>query len=884
MAEPRLVTIHESVVNYVYSEDSEVHNSRDWTGVISYDNARFFCLTLEVDDDENELPEVDYKNPPKFALSGGNYSFWNSKNVQAVNNTSMSFDIARNDSLFWVSNDLRQWGGDKPGYVPTNSEGDWIHFLNAADGGMSGVTVSWTFPEMYGLTGSSDTVPTMKTTNEQLADFVPYIEYVGTGVINQETGINKGIDGLNITGIKWRLVKSSDVDSPITLSDDIHIEIRNAFGENQESPSYENQKGYTLVSSGNVISGEISLGDDYGFFPYCTIVRYYIGDNKDEIYQWRFVSQNGAFLDNFGAVLGGGKGGTVSWVAGLKDGKADYTYVTYGGTDVSSVATWPVICEGKHLTDKGKLTIKGGGTFSIVDAEFGNVIQEFDTSEDIVLPLSTRSPLGGSMAEYSYSIEGYRKADWNYLSDAYSTRGVAFMDPTGSLSNKTVKWEFPEEVDAKGRLNGEGKIRNVKTLEQQFNTATGFFPYVELISDDEGNLKEVNYRIVRSPDISQAYNPGVVCYLDIFINCDGNQVTGPNVEQLTNADTSEFNSDNFESKFHIEGKWTPTNPVKFGTYHNVSVNLQVYEKLTKEEFEALGLDYGQFIGNANLFTPYTWIFTDYPPVAEIHFMNNSEFENVSTDSVAAAIDGFNATDNIQAVQREEVYEESGVDENVISYFENEDSELVGRFKQLYSESEGWVVTKVTLPDELYDNLQDVSADNLAVYSITDAELQEQAAISKHNNNFLNWFITPAFADSTTSKTGKLVNLDGSKLDKINSKELLMVSYLKAGQKSNMYLGFNASATPAPTPTPTPTPTPEPENENPESDPANESESGKNQTSTIETASGTISNGVFVTKAGNNKSIAEIIAELGANAASITGFVINNTAITKLTSA
>ncbi|MBQ3646971.1 MAG: hypothetical protein II960_10305, partial [Synergistaceae bacterium] len=169
MAEPRLVTIHESVVNYVYSEDSEVHNSRDWTGVISYDNARFFCLTLEVDDDENELPEVDYKNPPKFALSGGNYSFWNSKNVQAVNNTSMSFDIARNDSLFWVSNDLRQWGGDKPGYVPTNSEGDWIHFLNAADGGMSGVTVSWTFPEMYGLTGSSDTVPTMKTTNEQLA-------------------------------------------------------------------------------------------------------------------------------------------------------------------------------------------------------------------------------------------------------------------------------------------------------------------------------------------------------------------------------------------------------------------------------------------------------------------------------------------------------------------------------------------------------------------------------------------------------------------------------------------------------------------------------------------------------------------------------------------
>ena len=889
MAEPRLVTIHESVVNYINEESS------DFVGEVSFDTARFFAFTLEVDD-ENGLPEIDYRNPPKFTLSGGDYSFWDSYNLQEVHDTEMSFDLAMSSSLVNNGQDI-WWGTDRSGYVPTNSEGDWVHFLNAADDGFNRdsenrIVVTWQYPNSEEQ--GQRRIPRFRSTAKQLDTIVPCIEYETTGTL--------GAGDLVVKGIKWRFVRSNDISTPVSWDEDIHVQLR-VCSINTDTAIFLN-KEFKTISSGDLIQDSVSFDNEQQGNPWCTIIRYSFGDD-DQIYQWRFITTTQENLNNIPRALGG----SLSWSTRLKDGKADYTYAQYDGTDVSSVATWPDIAEAKYFTDTGELIIPDGGNFSIVDAEFGDVIKTYSQDSEIRLPISTYSTLGLNMMEFKYMTEGYRKADWNYLNDRYSTRSVKFKDPTGSLNGKTVKWEFTGEAS---KLNGEGEIYNCKTLEQQFDPATGFFPYIELISDDEGNLKEVNYRIVRSPDISQAYNPGVVCYLSVFVTCDGNSIIeGPSGESFTNV-IENVDTNNFEANFLLEGKWTPKNPVKFGTYHYVIVNLQVYDKVTLTQEDYITIDFGDFIRNSSRFTHYIWYFTDYPPVAEIHLMNNSEFENVSTDSVAAAIDGFNATDNIQAVQREEVYEESGVDENVISYFENEDSELVGRFKQLYSESEGWVVTKVTLPDELYDNLQDVSADNLAIYSITDAELQEQAAISKHNNNFLNWFITPAFADSTTSKTGKFVNLDGSKLDKINSKELLMVSYLKGGQKSNMYLGLNASATSA-------TPSGETKKDEEGKETNNNSavtdnttkdtvkdegtETPSRQADTVDNVAddntqdtqadntGTNipsgfdpSTGTFTTSANDTRTLEEIIAALGDNIVNVTSFKLNSLTITKLDSA
>jgi len=104
---PHLVTIHETVVHNIYSQDISGEIPEDGTDYVtvgvSFDTAEFFCVTLEVVNDEGEMPYIETFCPPSisFDLSGGKYSFWNSYKVESVNNTPKTFTTARTDSLFY---------------------------------------------------------------------------------------------------------------------------------------------------------------------------------------------------------------------------------------------------------------------------------------------------------------------------------------------------------------------------------------------------------------------------------------------------------------------------------------------------------------------------------------------------------------------------------------------------------------------------------------------------------------------------------------------------------------------------------------------------------------------------------------------------------------
>ncbi len=783
LAEPHLVTIHESFVYNIYDQSKDYVNTAgtDYVPVgVSYDTAKFFCVTLEVVSDEvvsddDGMPPIESFNPPSisFDLSGGSYSFWNSYKIESVNDTARTFNIAQARSVVYDENDSLRWGINKSAYVPTNSEGDWIHFVNDAETGLSGVNVTWRYPEYYPSETGSASIPELKTTAQQLADFVPSIEYKMQGTI--------GAGDIKLVGINWKLVKSSDIRTAITLSDDIHFEIVSIFGVNSGMSSY-NDKIEATIKSGDTASGDVTITTEFRGVPYCTIVRYYIGEDKNTLYQWRFISLNSSQVN---AKLNSAyNGGTYSVAAGLTDGKSDYTYARYEATDVSNIAMWPPFVDAKYLTDEGTLTIHGGGTFKIIDVD-GELVREFNSPDvDITLPLHTRTALGSSYIEFSYMTEGYHKEHWTYVNDSYSTRGTKFVDETGSLNGKNVSWNFTGEASD---LSGSGKIYGSKNLAQQFDKATGgFFPYVEIVSNDAGELTAVKYRLVQSGDLNTPYNPGVACEIRISVNTENGGSWG----ELSNFVIDDNYQQNWQEQFKPSGTLTLPNPIKLGVYTAIHVNLTVH----KVSFDETTYDSYFTNGEANNpenYTSYVWSFTDEPPMSETHRMTDEDITNVSEDLLAEAL-GVSG-EEFHFTERGNIFDDSATKEAAINYLENDNSEMVGRFKQLYASEPGWYVTKVILPDELYDNIQGASADNLTVYSITDSELQEQATISKHNNNFFNWFITPAFADST-SKTGKLVNLDGSKLDTINSKELLMVSYLNSqGEKANMYLGLDKNA-------------------------------------------------------------------------------------------
>lgn len=815
---PHLVTIHETVVNNIYSQDlTAAEGETDYVHVgASYDTARFFCVTLEIVSDDDEMPYIETFCPPSisFDLSGGKYSFWDSFKIAEVNNTAKTFTTARTESLFNENNikEALRWGVNKFAYVPTNSEGDWVHFVsNDAETGLTGVTVTWRYPENYSSGTGTATVPELKTTAQQLADFVPYIEYKTTGTM--------GSGDLKCTSIEWKLVKSNDVEQAIQPSQDIHFEIVSIFGINNNMDKADSVLS-TDIASGNNASGSKTLETPLGGVPWCTIVRYYVGGNKNIVYQWRFISVNEGMLGQKLVRDSAYNGGSAVFHAGLTDGKSDYTYARYDSTSVTDVAMWPFpdFIEAKHLTE-GTLTIKKGGTFTILDSD-GEVFQTFNSPDiDITFPLHTRTALGNSYLEYSYMTEGYRKEHWTYINDCYSTRGTMFKDETGSLSGKEVSWEFPKAPE----LNGSGKIGAATSLAHQYDKSTGgFFPYVELVSED-GYITAVNYRLVQSPDIATAYDPSNTLSVKITIDVQTEYGATWNIPNGTLSNATYPKDDgsrtSWQSDFKTSGTLALKEKIKLGEYTAVNVYLAVfpfpynadnyygdsYYAKVQDGVTHGALTDGNYMNSPTNWTGYTWRFVDEPPMAETHVMKDDDISNVSEDKLAETLEL--SDEEFNFAERGNIFEETQTTPEALNFFKGNNTKMVGRFKKLYGRKPGWYVTKIKLPPELYDSINGISADLLKVYSLTDSELQEQAQEQEQEEQQGEIRVSGVSLASVASvrlaanepTTGSLVNLDGSKVDKIDGTEFLMVSYLESttSEISNMYLGLAEGAeTPA----------------------------------------------------------------------------------------
>ena len=880
-AEADLYAVHETLVDvsYKYRQPPQNFDTFDYDDWISYDQtARFFCLTLEVSDPDEDFSyysEDPANNPPKFfnvndpltlKIAGDGYSYFNSyKLVKASND--MQFKLAPADMIRNDSKRAKRFGTSTIGYVPVNDMGEQIHCLVEADGGLNETTVTWNMYDSTDLYGEkiekTATIPTFKTTAQQLNDFVPYIEYVReasddfiTQVRNAVDAVLAGNDAENnnqtflndnrnelgkvgaIKGFKWRFVKKVDgkikTDVAISLNEKVHVQI---LGVYNDSMQVIYSSDFQPFEANNVIQGEVTFetGDNIptiGTPPQCAIIRYYFDNSDKKIYQWRFVGHN---VDDDPEKIDAVPSLTYGVNARLVDGKADYTYASVGGVDLGSVGALANPVEAKNLVE-GTLTIPGGG-YELLDDNL-NVIREVPKGEDVELTLRTSGNFLGDSGLGALSFgpqsEGYRKVDYNYiLNNCIQTRFIGFRDNDGVLAGKNITWNFPS---GSGVKNGSATIPSYKSLEEQMKPGTGFFPYIEIVSKD-GCLTEVKYRIVQSPDISKPVDlTALGVYCDLHINISDLDPSVGNVS-LSNrfwvytdtpaSNDERYNSELYKYDFRTEGTitFTPDNanldpnwpgatlynlisPIKMmGPYIRISVKLNVYDRPNDNQ------DHYKEIINSNPGnrTPYIWNFTDYPPMADTQPMSDEDVETMSADKLIEAVSEDISGDDIHVVDRSELFKETEVTEGAESYLENDNSKMVGRFRQIYARNPGWVVIKVKLPDELFDAIKGFSADALKVYALTNSDINPQTEEpiqeepNETNSSPLRFRLastpkliqhTPKILgdDSTTEKTGKLVALDGSKVGVINSQEFLMVSYLDSpGEKTNMYLGLDNDA-------------------------------------------------------------------------------------------
>ena len=244
-------------------------------------------------------------------------------------------------------------------YVPMDSEGRILSFVLSADNGLNGVGVNWSFPDMPSLDGQG-TIPSFRSTQQQLDSFVPYVEYIRSSS--------------DVTGLKWRIVKASDTSTPVSQD----------FKMNFAIMGIVNHDNIWLIGSGEY-EHEIKAGETpEGTFTFnkpiseSEIAEIYVGldvnEGSDaEYYDWLFQDP-----------LEAGKK-TSLWVnhmsdASLVNGRSNYDNAEFG--HLILVPRVDRLIEAKYFTGKGSITIPGGG-YTLIDATTLEVLGTVDAGQSM---------------------------------------------------------------------------------------------------------------------------------------------------------------------------------------------------------------------------------------------------------------------------------------------------------------------------------------------------------------------------------------------------------------------------------------------------------------------------------------------------------------------
>ncbi len=422
-------------------------------GKADYSDARFSVLYFSVIHTDTPVTKETAHLTGSITLSGGNYSFWNGKEIQKVSGTQQTFKLGMET---WLAS------GDEVAYQLFDDAGGELKMGVESDNGLNGVTMSWNFPDDPSINGSF-TMPNYLTTQEQLNSGVLYFEFIRSGDV--------------VTGIDWRVVKASDTATPV--AQDFRRRFQSFEIWNYDESKILNDRPRIYIEAGETPEGTYEFSTpikESDIARIRTRLRAY-DESAEKNYSWYYYmpSEPDMYLWHRHASD-----------ASLINGKSDYSGAKFSNVFFSHESRSPLIMtEAKHFTDTGRVTIPGGG-YTLVDTDTGATLSTVTGNATMKLRFDSEGAIGDEYLEY-WPIDD-------------SGNLAAFAGTETALNGKTISWTFPAEL---AELNGSGVIPNYKTTAQQLETGV---PYVEIVSED-GYITALNYKIVTASDTSTAITP-----------------------------------------------------------------------------------------------------------------------------------------------------------------------------------------------------------------------------------------------------------------------------------------------------------------------------------------------------------------------------------------
>ncbi|MBQ6114053.1 MAG: putative Ig domain-containing protein [Synergistaceae bacterium] len=422
-------------------------------GKPDYSDARFSYTGFSIGNNDLILTRDNMSLTGSVTISGGNYSFWNGKEMQKVSGTPQTFKLA-----------LPTWStiGSGAEFYPFTDSGSELRFCLEADGGLNGATVSWNFPDSPSMNGTY-TVPHYLTTQEQLENHVVYFEFIRSGE--------------NVTGINWRVVKASDTSKPVSL--DFPVQFRRLRVWNFDEERIVDLKPSFYIEAGQIPEGVLMFDDPIKESDIWNVMtKFYTYDEPVEKgYLWHYYAPSEP-------------ASLYLWIrhasdASLVNGKSDYSTAKFSDVAFYLPNSSPVIAEAKYFTDAGRVTIPNG-EYTLKDADTGETLSTVTGNTALKLKFDAEGTVGGEYLEYHTVNDNGRFV---------ALAGRAETD----LNGKKLTWTFPAELN----LDGSGTVPNYKSTAQQL--ASGV-PYIELVSED-GYVTAVKYKIVTASDTSTAITP-----------------------------------------------------------------------------------------------------------------------------------------------------------------------------------------------------------------------------------------------------------------------------------------------------------------------------------------------------------------------------------------
>ncbi len=308
-------------------------------GHSDYSRARFSQVYVCVSDGDIDFKKVADLTGT-FTISGGNYSFWNGREIQRVSGTSQTLKLGPT---------YGRWA-----YELYKDDGERTRLCGEADNGLNGVNVSWTIPDRPSLNGQAK-FPNYRTTQEQLNSFVPYIEFIRSGS--------------QVTGLRWRVVNPADTSTPISQDVDMRFQVENA---SREYWDYFYGSEWIDIPAGETPEGTLTFDEPIEEREIWLVEVNLSTDENDDIdtiYTWKFSVLNEPELSVWG---------TYETEAKLVDGKSDYSNAKFYWLWLDVETDNAILAEAKHFTTEGRLTIPGGG-YLIRDDDTEEIIDEVST-------------------------------------------------------------------------------------------------------------------------------------------------------------------------------------------------------------------------------------------------------------------------------------------------------------------------------------------------------------------------------------------------------------------------------------------------------------------------------------------------------------------------